>query len=108
MNSEMTVTAANATTGGSAKGSLSMSSIRFTAGIGNHWKMDRGFEVGIDWLTASTLISSSSSANVTESSGTIGVADSEKTIKELGEGINTFSAIPGIFMFSIGFSFKDF
>ena len=105
MNSEMTVTATNATTGGSAKGSLSTSAIRFTAGIGNHWTMDVGFEIGIDWLTASTLLSSSSSATVTESSGTIDVADSEKTIKELGEGINTFSAIPGVFIFSIGFSF---
>ena len=105
MNSEMTVTATNATTGGSAKGSLSTSAIRFTAGIGNHWTMDWGFEIGIDWLTASTLLSSSSSATVTESSGTIDVADSEKTIKELGDGINTFSAIPGVFIFSIGFSF---
>ena len=105
MNSEMTVTATNASTGGSAKGSLSTSAIRFTTGIGNHWTMDWGFEIGIDWLTASTLLSSSSSATVTESSGTIDVADSEKTIKELGEGINTFSAIPGIFIFSIGFSF---
>ena len=105
MYSEMTVTATNATTGGSAKGSLSTSAIRFTAGIGNHWTMDWGFEIGIDWLTASTLLSSSSSATVTESSGTIDVADSEKTIKELGEGINTFSAIPGVFIFSIGFSF---
>ena len=69
MNSEMTVTATNATTGGSAKGSLSTSAIRFTAGIGNHWTMDWGFEIGIDWLTASTLLSSSSSASVTESSG---------------------------------------
>ena len=57
MNSEMTVTATNATTGGSAKGSLSTSAIRFTAGIGNHWTMDWGFEIGIDWLTASALLS---------------------------------------------------
>ena len=105
MNSEMTVTSTNASTGGSAKGSLSTSATRFTTGIGNHWTMDWGFEIGIDWLTASTLLSSSSSATVTESSGTIDVADSEKTIKELGEGINTFSAIPGVFIFSIGFSF---
>ena len=69
--------------------------------------MDNGLGVwNRNWLaTASTLLSSSSSATVTESSGTIDVADSEKTIKELGEGINTFSAIPGIFIFSIGFSF---
>ena len=40
MNSEMNVTATNATTGGSAKGSLSTSAIRFTAGIDNHWTMD--------------------------------------------------------------------
>ena len=105
MNSEMIVTATNAITGGTAKGSLSTSALRFTAGIGNHWTMDWGFEIGIDWLTASTLISSSSSSSVTESIGTIDVADSEKSIKELGEGINTFSAIPGIFIFSIGFSF---
>ena len=105
MNSEMTVTSTNASTGGTAKGSLSSSATRFTTGIGNHWTMDWGFEIGIDWLTASTLLSSSSNASVTESSGTIDVADSEKTIKELGEGINTFSAIPGVFIFSIGFSF---
>ena len=104
MNSEMTVTATNATTGGSAKGSLSTSAIRFTAGIGNHWTMDWGFEIGFDWLTDSTLLSSSSSASVTESCGTIDVADSEKSIKELGEVINTFSAIPCVFIFSIGFS----
>ena len=105
MNSEMTVTSTNASTGGSAKGRLSTSATRFTTGIGNHWTMDWGFEIGIDWLTASTLLSSSSSATLTESSGTIDVADSEKTIKELGEGINIFSAIPGVFIFSIGFSF---
>jgi len=66
--------------------------------------MDLGFEIGIDWLTASTLLSLCSSATVTEFSGTIDVADSEKTIKEIGEGINTFSAIPGLFIYSIGFS----
>ena len=105
MNSEMTVTATNATTGGSAKGSLSTSAIRFTAGIGNHWTMDWGFEIGIDWLTASALLSSSSSASVTESSGTIDTTDTENSIKELGKVVNALSAIPGIFIFSIGFSF---
>ena len=105
MNSEMTVTATNATTGGSAKGSLSTSAIRFTAGIGNHWTMDWGFEIGIDWLTASALLSSSSSASVTESSGTIDTKDTENSIKELGKLVNALSAIPGIFIFSIGFSF---
>ena len=105
MNSEMTVTATNATTRGSAKGRLSTSAIRFTAGIGNHWTMDWGFEIGIDWLTASALLSSSSNASVTESSGTIDTTDTENSIKELGKVVNALSAIPGIFIFSIGFSF---
>ena len=105
MNTEMTVTATNATTRGSAKGSLSTSAIRFTAGIGNHWTIDWGFEIGIDWLTASALLSSSSSASVTESSGTIDTTDTENSIKELGKVVNALSAIPGIFIFSIGFSF---
>ena len=105
MNSEMNVTASNATTGGNAKGSLSKSAIRFTAGIGNHWIMDWGFEIGVDWLTASALLSSSSSASVTESSGTIDTTDTENSIKELGKVVNALSAIPGIFIFSIGFSF---
>ena len=56
MDSEMTVSATNATTGGSAKGSLSTSAIRFTAGIGNHWTMDWGFEIGIDWLDCFNFI----------------------------------------------------
>ena len=105
MNSEMTVTSTNASTGGSAKGSLSTSATRFTTGIGNHWTMDWGFEIGIDWLTASALLSSSSSASVTESSGTIDTTDTENSIKELGKVVNALSAIPGIFIFSIGFSF---
>ena len=105
MNSEMTVTSTNASTGGTAKGSLSTSATRFTTGIGNHWTMDWGFEIGIDWLTASALLSSSSSASVTESSGTIDTTDTENSIKELGKLVNALSAIPGIFIFSIGFSF---
>ena len=48
MSSEMTVTSTNASTGGTAKGSLSTSATRFTTGIGNHWTMDWGFEIGID------------------------------------------------------------
>ena len=105
MDSKMTVTSTDTATGGSATGSLSTSAIRFTTGVGNHWTMDWGFEIGIDWLTASTLLSSSSSASVTESSGTIDTTDTENSIKELGNLINALSAIPGIFIFSIGFSF---
>ena len=105
MNSEMTVTSIDASTGGSARGTLSTSATRFTTGIGNHWTMDWGFEIGIDWLTASALLSSSSSASVTESSGTIDTTDTENSIKELGKVVNALSAIPGIFIFSIGFSF---
>ena len=105
MDSKMTVTSTDTATGGSATGSLSTSAIRFTTGVGNHWTMDWGFEIGIDWLTASTLLSSSSSASVTESSGAIDTTDTENSIKELGNLINALSAIPGIFIFSIGFSF---
>ena len=105
MNSEMTVTSTDASTGGSARGTLSTSATRFTTGIGNHWTMDWGLEIGVDWLTASALLSSSSSANVTESSGTIDTTDSENSIKELGKIVNALSAIPGIFIISFGFSF---
>ena len=105
MNSEMTVTATNASTGGSAKGNLSTSATRFTAGIGNHWTMDWGLEIGVDWLTGSTLLSSSVSASISESSGTIDSTDTKNSMEELGKLVNTLSAFPGILIISIGFSF---
>ena len=105
MNSEMTVTSTNASTGGSAKGSLSTSATRFTAGIGNHWTMDWGLEIGADWLTGSALLSSSVSSSVSESSGTIDTTDAKNSMEELGKLVNKISAIPGILIISIGFSF---
>ena len=105
MNSEMTVTSTNASTGGSAKGSLSTSATRFTAGIGNHWTMDWGLEIGADWLTGSALLSSSVSSSVSESSGTIDTTDAKNSMEELGKLVNKLSAFPGILIISIGFSF---
>ena len=105
MNSEMTVTSTNASTGGSANGSLSTSAMRFTTGIGNHWIMDWGLEIGADWLTGSALLSSSVSASVSESSGTIDTTDAKNSMEELGKLVNKISAIPGILIISIGFSF---
>ena len=105
MDSKMEVIATNQSTGATASGELSTSAIRFTAGIGNEWTLDWGLVIGADWLTGSTLLTQTVDASVNESSGSIDTSDTKKSSEDLGKMINLLSAIPGIVVFRIGYSF---
>ena len=105
MDSKMEVFATNQSTGATASGELSTSAIRFTAGIGNEWTLDWGLVIGADWLTGSTLLTQTVDASVNESSGSIDTSDTKESSEDLGKMINLLSAIPGIVVFRIGYSF---
>ena len=79
-----------------------------TLGIGNHWLMDWGLWIGVDWLLASNALSQTSEATLTSSTGTVTAAESAKFKKDaekLGDLINEISASSGFAQLTIGFAF---
>jgi hypothetical protein len=79
-----------------------------TLGIGNHWLMDWGLWIGVDWLLASNALSQTSEATLTSSTGTITAAESAKFKKDaekLGDLINAVSASSGFAVLTIGLAF---
>ena len=79
-----------------------------TIGIGNHWLMDWGLWIGVDWLLASNALSQTSEATLTSSTGTVTAAESAKFKKDaekLGDLINAISASSGFAVLTIGFAF---
>ena len=79
-----------------------------TLGIGNHWLLDWGLWIGGDWVLASSAISESSEATLTNSTGTITAAESAKFKKDaeaLGDLVNGISSGSGFAQFTIGFAF---
>ena len=79
-----------------------------TLGIGNHWLMDWGLWIGVDWLLASNALSQTSEATLTSSTGTVTAAESAKFKKDaekLGDLINAISASSGFAVLTIGFAF---
>ena len=79
-----------------------------TLGIGNHWLMDWGLWIGVDWLLASNALSQTSEATLTSSTGTVTAAESAKFKKDaekLGDLINAVSASSGFAVLTIGFAF---
>ena len=79
-----------------------------TLGIGNHWSMDWGLWIGVDWLLASNALSQTSEATLTSSTGTVTAAESAKFKKDaekLGDLINAVSASSGFAVLTIGLAF---
>ena len=79
-----------------------------TLGIGNHWLMDWGLWIGVDWLLASNALSQTSEATLTSSTGTVTAEESAKFKKDaekLGDLINAVSASSGFAVLTIGFAF---
>ena len=79
-----------------------------TLGIGNHWLMDWGLWIGVDWLLASNALSQTSEATLTSSTGTVTAAESaqfKKDAEKLGDLINEVSASSGFAVLTIGFAF---
>ena len=79
-----------------------------TLGIGNHWLMDWGLWIGVDWLLASNALSQTSEATLTSSSGTVSASESasfKKDAEKLGDLINAVSASSGFAVLTIGFAF---
>jgi hypothetical protein len=79
-----------------------------TLGIGNHWLMDWGLWIGVDWLLASNALSQTSEAALTSSTGTVTAAESAKFKKDaekLGDLINAVSASSGFAVLTIGLAF---
>ena len=79
-----------------------------TIGIGNHWLMDWGLWIGVDWLLASNALSQTSEATLTSSTGTVTAEESAKFKKDaekLGDLINAVSASSGFAVLTIGFAF---
>jgi len=79
-----------------------------TIGIGNHWLLDWGLWIGGDWVLASTALSESSEATLTNSTGTVTAAQSAKFKKDaeaLGDLVNGISSGSGFAQFTIGFAF---
>ena len=79
-----------------------------TLGIGNHWLMDWGLWIGVDWLLASNALSQTSEATLTSSTGTVTAEESAKFKKDaekLGDLINAVSASSGFAVLTIGLAF---
>ena len=79
-----------------------------TLGIGNHWLLDWGLWIGGDWVLASTALSESSEATLTNTTGTVTAAQSAKFKKDaeaLGDLINGVSGSSGFAQLTIGFAF---
>ena len=79
-----------------------------TLGIGNHWLMDWGLWIGVDWLLASNALSQTSEATLTSSTGTVTAAESAKFKKDaeaLGDLINGISSSSGFAVLTVGFAF---
>ena len=79
-----------------------------TLGIGNHWLMDWGLWIGVDWLLASNALSQTSEATLTSSSGTVSASESasfKQDAEKLGDLINGVSASSGFAVLTIGFAF---
>ena len=79
-----------------------------TLGIGNHWLMDWGLWIGVDWLLASNALSQTSEATLTSSTGTVTGEESAKFKKDaekLGDLINAVSASSGFAVLTIGLAF---
>ena len=97
-----------------ASAALTASATVGTLGIGNQWIMDFGLVLGMDWLLLSGPISSETTA-VVSATGTVGgftqtltpqqKAEGEKDLKEFADFLNDVSAIPGLFVFTIGLAF---
>ena len=88
----------------SATVSLDAKASVLTLGVGNHWLMDWGFWIGGDWALLSGVLSKSSEATVTSTSGG-GVSSAEKDVEELGNLLNNISALSGFAVLTIGFAF---
>ena len=96
------------TTTASEKFTLDAKTTVATLGIGNHWLMDWGLWIGVDWLLASNALSQTSEATLTSSTGTVTAAESAKFKKDaekLGDLINAVSASSGFAVLTIGFAF---
>ena len=79
-----------------------------TLGIGNHWLMDWGLWIGVDWLLASNALSQTSEATLTSSTGTVSAANSatfKKDNENVGDLFNAISASSGFAVLTIGFAF---
>ena len=79
-----------------------------TIGIGNHWLLDWGLWIGGDWVLASTALSESSEATLTNTTGTVTAAESAKFKKDaeaLGDLVNGISSSSGFAVLTVGFAF---
>ena len=88
--------------------SLDAKSTVATLGIGNHWLLDWGLWIGGDWVLASSALSQTSEATLTNSTGTVTAAESAKFKKDaekIGDLINAISASSGFAVLTIGFAF---
>ena len=91
---------------GTITGTVTGAATVATVGIANHWMMDFGLTIGCDWLVLSYPISTRVSNISVETNGVglpFSVADSRA--KEMGDLINKVSALPGVLVLTLGWSF---
>lgn len=74
-----------------------------TFGIGNQWNLG-GFVLGADWLVGSSLSSATNSYAISTNTG-IDTAVAEADLDQIGKDLNDLSALPGILILTLGFSF---
>ena len=75
-----------------------------TLGVGNHWTLDFGLTLGVDWIFASGIIGSSTTSSVSANTGW-DVAELATEISDFADLLNQASALPGFLNFTIGWSF---
>lgn len=83
-----------------------------TLGLGNQWMMDFGLVIGVDWVVASAPLGTSTSSRIDDSSlaayGGLPAAEkrqAEQEIEDAADTLNTVSALPGLFVLSLGWAF---
>jgi len=83
---------------------LSYDSKAISLGLGNQWLMDYGLIIGIDWVVATGLISSSATANnVTYSSGS--ESEAVSIVETDGDEVNALLNLSGVLTFTVGMAF---
>ncbi|MDX2469615.1 MAG: hypothetical protein QNL04_03445 [SAR324 cluster bacterium] len=86
-----------------AEGSVTAEANVLTAGIGNQWNLG-GFVLGVDWLVGSSLSSASNSYTIDTNTG-IDTTQAEEDFDQIGKDLNDISALPGVLILTLGFSF---
>jgi len=75
-----------------------------TIGLANHWTFDGGFTLGVDWLLGSSVLSSSTTTNITTNAG-VNSTTLDNDLNTLADTLNKISGLGGLTVLTLGWAF---